>query len=336
MKKKIAVIISIVIIFCLSLCVVLNVNSKNRLVNITEKNGLSAYELAVTNGYDGTVTEWIDSISSKSSFEIAKENGYSGDDSNWLDSLEEKFKSETVGIKFAEISSYGNLIITLTDNTEINLGKTSGLNRSAIINTVSVSDSNELIITMDDSKKYNLGIIKGNNEPVSSKKDESITNIEVKNDGLLDISFSDGNKSNLDNSKTSAPSIYVESVTAHPGDTVEVPVSIFNNPGINGAQFDVAYNSKLKLNKAQNGNALSSLNFTASKTYLNPCKFLWDGLNEDEKGNGIALILSFSVPSEANVGEEYYVSISYPEGAIYDSNLNNVDFNTINGVITIL
>ena len=57
------------------------------------KNGLSAYELAVQNGYSGTELEWLASLvgevgeNGKSAYELAVEKGYSGTEDQWLESL---------------------------------------------------------------------------------------------------------------------------------------------------------------------------------------------------------------------------------------------------------
>ena len=56
-------------------------------------NGKSAYELAVENGYEGTVQEWLASLvgaagaDGKSAYELAVENGYEGTAQEWLQSL---------------------------------------------------------------------------------------------------------------------------------------------------------------------------------------------------------------------------------------------------------
>ena len=52
------------------------------------ENGLSAYELAVKYGYEGTVQEWLDSLSGKSAYDIAVDNGYSGTEKEWASALE--------------------------------------------------------------------------------------------------------------------------------------------------------------------------------------------------------------------------------------------------------
>ena len=42
-----------------------------------DKN-LSAYEIAVKNGFTGTEIEWLNSLKPKSNYEIAVENGFEG------------------------------------------------------------------------------------------------------------------------------------------------------------------------------------------------------------------------------------------------------------------
>ena len=61
-------------------------NSAQPVSNI--KNGLSAYELAVANGYDGSVDEWLTSLKGKSAYDIAVENGYKGTEKEWVKSVE--------------------------------------------------------------------------------------------------------------------------------------------------------------------------------------------------------------------------------------------------------
>lgn len=54
------------------------------------KNGLSAYELAVEHGYEGTEEEWLQSLAGAnglSAYQIAVNHGYIGPVLDWLDSL---------------------------------------------------------------------------------------------------------------------------------------------------------------------------------------------------------------------------------------------------------
>lgn len=335
MKKKItAILASIIIIACLVIGVVLHTNNQIKTVDLTEQDGLAAYELALSFGYDDTFMNWLENISAKSSYKTANDNGFSGSETEWYDLIKQQSEQETAGIKAAEISSQGNLIITLTDNTQITLGKTLGTADDIIVTKIFVSDSNELFVTTSDSKEYNLGVIRSD-KAASDNNEDTVISASVSEDGYLDITFSDGSTINSATSSVNNPTLCVDSITANAGETVKLNVSIINNPGINGALLDISYDSNLELINAQNGKALSSLNFTASADYSNPSKFLWDGINENEEGNGVMLILSFSVPSNAKSGEEYSVSVSYPTGGIYDAELNDVYFDTVNGSIKI-
>lgn len=57
---------------------------------IQGETGDSAYELAVANGYVGTVSQWLTSLkgeAGKSAYEVAVAGGYAGSETNWLNSL---------------------------------------------------------------------------------------------------------------------------------------------------------------------------------------------------------------------------------------------------------
>ncbi|MDD3886953.1 MAG: hypothetical protein PHI35_08770, partial [Victivallaceae bacterium] len=49
--------------------------------------GLNAYQLAVANGYTGTITEWIAELEGESAYEAAVAEGYTGTRNEWLESL---------------------------------------------------------------------------------------------------------------------------------------------------------------------------------------------------------------------------------------------------------
>lgn len=99
-------------------------NSAQPVSNI--KNGLSAYELAVANGYDGSVDEWLTSLKGKSAYDIAVENGYKGTEKEWVKSVEANGKQKQAGISTAKFNDSGDLMITLTDGTRINVGQVAG------------------------------------------------------------------------------------------------------------------------------------------------------------------------------------------------------------------
>jgi hypothetical protein len=49
--------------------------------------GRNAYELALSNGFVGTIDDWIESLEGQDAYEIAVEEGFVGTREQWLDSL---------------------------------------------------------------------------------------------------------------------------------------------------------------------------------------------------------------------------------------------------------
>ncbi len=126
----------------------------------TVENGLSAYELAVQYGYEGTIQEWLDSLNGKSACEIAKESGYTGSETDWTASLKATAGKDGVGIKTAAFSNSNELLITLTDGTVLNLGVADGQNGIGIA-TSEINNDGELVITYTNGQTANLGIVIG-------------------------------------------------------------------------------------------------------------------------------------------------------------------------------
>lgn len=50
-------------------------------------DGMSAYALAVYQGYNGSLAEWLESLKGMSAYEVAAEQGYQGTEAEWLESL---------------------------------------------------------------------------------------------------------------------------------------------------------------------------------------------------------------------------------------------------------
>lgn len=57
--------------------------------------GDSAYQVAVNNGFEGTETEWLDSLKGKSAYEIAVENGYEGTEEEWFNKIQNRTAEDT-------------------------------------------------------------------------------------------------------------------------------------------------------------------------------------------------------------------------------------------------
>ena len=59
----------------------------NGLEGLKGDTGLSAYELAVQDGYQGTLQEWLKSLGGADAYEVAKSAGYTGSREEWLKTL---------------------------------------------------------------------------------------------------------------------------------------------------------------------------------------------------------------------------------------------------------
>ena len=77
-KKVVIAVIAVILMFVIS-AVVATIIHRNMSAPVSGnvENGLSAYELAAEQGYDGSVEDWLNSLKGKSAYEIAAENGYS-------------------------------------------------------------------------------------------------------------------------------------------------------------------------------------------------------------------------------------------------------------------
>lgn len=135
-----------------------------------------------------------------------------------------------------------------------------------------------------------------------------------------------------------ATTVTVESVNAVPGSNVEVNINVKNNPGILAANFTVTYDKGLTLINSKSGDAFSALSMTKPENYNSPCKFGWDALeiaDEDIK-DGTILTLTFSVDKGVSANSKFNVKLSYQNGNIIDSDLNDIPVTINNGSVTII
>lgn len=139
-------------------------------------------------------------------------------------------------------------------------------------------------------------------------------------------------------SAANTATVTVESVNAVPGSNVEVNINVKNNPGILAANFTVTYDKGLTLIDSKSGDAFSALSMTKPENYNSPCKFGWDALeiaDEDIK-DGTILTLTFSVDKNVSANSKLNVKLSYQNGNIIDSDLNDIPVTINNGSVTII
>jgi hypothetical protein len=132
-----------------------------------------------------------------------------------------------------------------------------------------------------------------------------------------------------------AAAFRVGSVTGAPGQTVQVPVTVVNNPGVAGARITISYNKALTLTDGTSGSAFSKLQHTGPGKYVSPCNFTWDSESGMATADGTVLTLSFKIPANATAGDTYEVNCTYRAGDIYDEDLNDVSFEMFGGTITV-
>ena len=133
--------------------------------------------------------------------------------------------------------------------------------------------------------------------------------------------------------------ITVKSTNAKSGATVDVAVSIANNPGILGMTLVVEYDeSAATLIGVQKGEALDYMTFTVPKNLRSGCNLPWDAENVSEENikDGTIAVLTFEVSKTAQVGDFVNVSVSYDEGAIIDKDMNDLNPETVAGGIQVL
>ena len=113
---------------------------------------------------------------------------------------------------------------------------------------------------------------------------------------------------------------------------ISLIVSLGDNPGILGLELSVAYNETvMTLVRAENGSALTDLDFSAPSSLRSGCKFLWDGVEGSENEGGDLLILTFDIAENAPAGT-YSVLLTT---TAYDAELNLLPLALTNGTVVI-
>lgn len=123
------------------------------------------------------------------------------------------------------------------------------------------------------------------------------------------------------------------------GNTVEVNVSLENNPGIMGIMISFEYDEKaMKLVKVLNGDVLTDKNgyvFTSPRNMASGCRATWYTL-EDEYAttSGMFVTLVFEVFDSTQKGP-YPITVKCDPDNVIDKNEENLALEIINGQITI-
>ena len=330
-------------------------------------DGKSAYEIAVDNGYEGTVQEWLASLlgatgaDGKSAYDIAVENGFTGTQTEWLASLigatgaqgDKGDKGDTgaqgekgdkgdrgdagaagsngqdgVGVTGAYVDENLHLWVELSNGTKVDAGYVGSIQAVQKRHTVIFLDYDGKLLGLQSDVEHGASATA---PTVPERYGYAFTGWDTSIDNVK----SDLIVKALYEKTYTDPTIIVGSITARAGETVEIKVDIKNNPGIAGAKFIISYDSKLTLTAASSGTAVEVLDYTAPASLTSPSPFNWDSLDAQSNADGTLLILTFKIAADATVGEELDVEISYTTGDVYDKDLNDVTLDLISGKITV-
>ena len=132
--------------------------------------------------------------------------------------------------------------------------------------------------------------------------------------------------------------IVCSEVDAYPGQTIDMPIYLYNNPGVVALKISIAYDAErmalkgvtdggiLGTNTAYFGNRLTDIPYT----------LLWeDGLaTANHRQTGLLATLTFEVSKTASVGKTN-IAVTLEQGSTFNVNLENVSFDTIGGSVTV-
>lgn len=151
-------------------------------------------------------------------------------------------------------------------------------------------------------------------------------------DGFVNVS--DGTQ---EPPKYNSPTIEVADVEAYTGDTISVPITIYNNPGIIALKISVDYDSNyLELVEATDNGLLGNGNSVfANDIDAKPYTMLWeDGLAaQNHTGNGALATLKFKILE--NISGSTKVTVKYEVDSTLDFDLNEVEFQMYDGTVLV-
>lgn len=132
-----------------------------------------------------------------------------------------------------------------------------------------------------------------------------------------------------------SPSIVVNDVIANVDDeTVDVVISIANNPGISSLKFDVLYDDVLTLSNVTFDAAFGAY-VTAPTPYCNPQTITCISPLAEVTVSGTFATLTFNISDTVTADTVANITITLHQDEVYDENFDPVVFEVINGTVNI-
>lgn len=135
-------------------------------------------------------------------------------------------------------------------------------------------------------------------------------------------------------SAADAMTIQVSTVTAAPGETVQVQITLADNPGISSLKLKVAYGDVLTLTNVEFDSAFGAY-ATAPQPYANPQTLSCISPMADITVNGTFATLTFSVAEDAEDGTFADVELSYDADDIFNGSYEPVAVRIVNGKVAV-
>lgn len=287
--------------------------------NICEQHGMKFVPILATDYVlPDTVNEVLD---------YAQHKKYDVSNSNELDKYSDK---EQISEYALDSIKWANATGIITGTSDTTISPKDNVQRSqvaAILKRFCLNISNRKDNTVSDETETDVDNIDKTEKDVSSKTD-----------GLKENDNNHKENTPVTNMESTSPEIIVDSIEAKPGDEIQIPVSIKNNPGILGMTLTLYYDeNQCTLEKVENGAALNGiLDFTTSKTLNSGARFVWDGveISNDDVKDGEIIILTFKINENAHDGS-CPITLKYFEDDIIDNNLSGIYPYIKNGEIKI-
>ena len=127
----------------------------------------------------------------------------------------------------------------------------------------------------------------------------------------------------------------VSSVTAMPGETVDVTVNLLNNPGISSLKINVSYDKVLQLSDITFNSEFGAY-VTAPTPYSSPQTITFISPLEDVHTSGVFATLKFTIASDVSDNYDAAITITYNPEDIMNGGFDEIPMDVENGKITVV
>ena len=190
--KKIAIVVAAVALVIATVMGGIMLSNRTSDSPLEVENGLYAYGLTTQSGYDGTVREWMASLADKSAYEIAVENGYSGSEDEWNTSVEAAAKNP-ISMKRAEFSPRGELLVTLSNDSVLNLGVAAEFSAAEGVSNAEIGEEGQFEVSFADGETIKFGKACGETKDAGL----AMQTIDMSSEGNLKIVLTNENSMDL-------------------------------------------------------------------------------------------------------------------------------------------